>query len=113
MKVNQTTAIPEALAHQLIEIGASLARLRIARRMRQEDAAIRGGISRRTAGMIEKGSPQVAIGQIARYLDAIVPGKTIQQLLRETDPSVIALSSTEQRRRARTLTEAERAKLDF
>ena len=81
--------------------------------MRQEDAAARAGISRSTAALIEKGSARLAIGQIIRYLDAIAPGKTLTRLLTEEDPAVTALSASERRRRARTLSEAELKELEF
>lgn len=113
MKRQQAPALSAELAQQLIALGQRLARLRIARRMRQEDAAARAGISRSTAALIEKGSARLAIGQIIRYLDAIAPGKTLTRLLTEEDPAVTALSASERRRRARTLSEAELKELEF
>ena len=54
------------------------------------------------------------MGQILRYLDAIVPGKTLLELLSETDPALVALSVKEQRRRARgELSKQELEGLDF
>ena len=38
-------------------------------------------MSRNTAYRLEKGDPGIAMGQILRYLDAIVPGKTLLELL--------------------------------
>src|SRR5471032_2025945 len=87
MKLKQGPATPAALASQLIDLGDRISRLRIARRVRQQEAAIRAGMSRSTAVAIEKGAPSVAIGQVIRYLDAIAPGKTLHSLLNETDPS--------------------------
>ena len=113
MKIKQKTALPEPLAMQLLEIGNTLARLRLARRVRQADAAARAGIARSTASRIEKGDPAVAVGQVLRYLDAIAPGKTLVQLLGEEDPAVTALAVAEKRRRARPLSEAELKELDF
>ncbi len=113
MKRKQSTTLPQALAQQLVSLGSRLARLRIARRIRQEDAAIRAGISRSTAALIEKGAPSLAIGQIIRYLDAIAPGKTLERLLIEEDPAVVSLSISERRRRARTLSQAELKELEF
>ncbi|HVK56176.1 MAG TPA: helix-turn-helix transcriptional regulator [Burkholderiales bacterium] len=113
MKRKQATALSQELTQQLSNLGARLARLRIARQVRQEDAAIRAGISRSTATLIEKGAASVAIGQVIRYLDAIAPGKTLERLLTEEDPAVISLSASERRRRARTLSEAELKELEF
>ena len=53
------------------------------------------------------------MGQILRYLDAIVPGKTLLELLSETDPALAALSTQEQRRRARELSKRELDEIDF
>ena len=77
MKIDQKSAISEELLAQLQDLGSRLARLRIARGVRQEEAALRAGISRRTVVGIENGAPSVAIGQIIRLLDAIAPGKTL------------------------------------
>ena len=113
MKIPQQPATPGPLTAQLQALGAALARLRLARRVRQADAAVRAGIARSTASRIERGDPAVAVGQVLRYLDAIAPGKTLAQLLGEDDPAVVALAAAEQRRRARPLTEAELQELDF
>jgi len=61
--------------------------------MKQDQAALRAGLSRNTAYRLEKGDPGIAMGQILRYLDAIVPGKTLLELLSETDPALAALSA--------------------
>ena len=113
MKIDQNAATSEELRAQLQDLGARLSRLRLARSFRQEEAAIRAGISRRTVVAIEKGTPSVAIGQIVRLLDAIAPGKTLSSLLTETDPSVVALAQSEQRRRARTVSPNRLKELDF
>jgi len=113
MKNTQANTLNDKLASQLRDIGALFPRLRIARRITQSDAAIRAGISRTTASLIENGSPSVAIGQVLRYLDAIAPGKKLSQLLSSNDPSVLALEEDEQRKRARKLSPAELKALDF
>lgn len=105
--------MPPALAIQLRELGARIARLRIARRVLQANAAIRAGLSRSTAVAIEKGSPSVAVGQIARYLDAIAPGKTLAGLLTDLDPAEVSLAASERRSRARTLSGSDLKRLDF
>jgi len=113
MKIAQQAATPDTLTRQLQALGAALARVRLARRVRQVDAAARAGIARSTASRIEQGDPAVAVGQLLRYLDAIAPGKTLAQLLGEEDPAVAALTLAEQRRRARALSPAELQELDF
>jgi transcriptional regulator with XRE-family HTH domain len=113
MKVTQSRALSPSLAAQAQKLGATLARLRIARGIKQDQAALRAGLSRNTAYRLEKGDPGIAVGQILRYLDAIVPGKTLRELLTETDPALAALSAQEQRRRARELSKRELDEIDF
>lgn len=113
MKVTQSTVLPPSLGSEAKKLGTLLARLRIARGMKQEQVALRAGLSRNTAYRLEKGDPGVAIGQILRYLDAIVPGKTLLELLAETDPALAALGAREQRRRVRDLSKRELDEMDF
>jgi len=113
MKVTQSALLDPTRTAEAKKVGSSLARLRIARGIKQEQAALRAGVSRNTAYRLEKGDPGIAMGQILRYLDAIVPGKTLLELLSETDPALAALSAKEQRRRARELSGHELDELDF
>lgn len=113
MKVTQSAVLSPTLAAEAKRLGAALARLRIARGMKQDQAALRAGLSRNTAYRLEKGEPGIAVGQVLRYLDAIVPGKTLLELLSETDPALAALGVQEQRRRARELTKRELDEIDF
>lgn len=113
MKVNQSAVLGPGQAAEARKLGSALARLRIAHAVKQDQAALRAGLSRNTAYRLEKGDPGVAMGQILRYLDAIVPGKTLLELLSETDPALAALSAREQRRRARELSKGELAEIDF
>jgi transcriptional regulator with XRE-family HTH domain len=113
MKVTQSAVVSESLAGEAKKLGSALARLRIARGVKQEQAALRAGLSRNTAYRLEKGDPGVAMGQILRYLDAIVPGKTLLELLSGTDPALAALGAQERRRRASTLTKQELEEIDF
>src|SRR5947209_18897131 len=101
MKVTQAAALPPRLAAEIKRLGAALARLRIARGVKQESAALRAGLSRNTAYRLEKGDPGIAVGQVLRYLDAIAPGKSLLELLAETNPAPVAPSTKERRRRAR------------
>jgi transcriptional regulator with XRE-family HTH domain len=113
MKVTQSAVLDDARAAEARKLGAALARLRIARGMKQEQTALRAGLSRNTAYRLEKGDAGVAMGQVLRYLDAIVPGKTLLELLSETDPALAALGAKEQRRRASALSRRELDEIDF
>ena len=95
------------------EIGAKLARLRRARKIRQLDAAARAGLARSTAVLIEKGYPSRTLSQMLRYLDAIAPGLSLPALLQESDPSLKALAQADATQRVRPLSPAELNKLDF
>ena len=113
MKITQSAVLNPTLAAEAKRLGAAVARLRIARGMKQDQVALRAGLSRNTAYRLEKGDPGIAMGQLLRYLDAIVPGKTLLDLLSETDPALAALGAQEQRRRARALTKRELDEIDF
>ena len=113
MKVDQSSVLPERLQTESAQLGQRLARLRVARQIKQADAAIRAGLSRNTAYRIERGDPGLAIGQILRYLDAIAPGLTLMHLLTESDPALFQQQQEEQRQRVRGLTQAELLELDF
>jgi transcriptional regulator with XRE-family HTH domain len=113
MKINQAAILTPNLASEARKLGAALARLRIARGMKQDHAALRAGLSRNTAYRLEKGDPGIAVGQILRYIDAIVPGKTLLDLLSESDPALAALSAQEHRRRASELSKRELDEIDF
>jgi transcriptional regulator with XRE-family HTH domain len=103
---------PERL-REARQLGEKLARLRIARRIRQADAATRAGISRSTAVLLEKGDLGRTQAQILRYLEAIAPGVSLLSLLQEDDPSLQALAARETTQRVRELSKAELQRLDF
>jgi transcriptional regulator with XRE-family HTH domain len=113
MKVHQAAAMSPALLEESQRLGNLIARLRLARRMKQTEAALRAGLSRNTAYRIEHGDPGLALGQVLRYLDAIAPGSTLKDLLSETAPALADLRLRERRKRVRDLTEAELKELDF
>lgn len=113
MKINQSAAISSQLLAQSQQLGVLIARLRIARKMKQADAAVRAGLSRNTAYRIERGDPGVAFGQVLRYLDAISPGSTLLDLLTENDPALVVLKASEQIRRIRDLSSSELDELNF
>lgn len=113
MKVNQTAAASPAALAEAARVGEALTRLRISRRVQQNEAATRAGLSRNTAYRIEKGDPGVALGQWLRYLEAIAPGTTLLELLSGTDPSLKTQAARERSRRVRSLTDNELKDLDF
>lgn len=113
MRVEQKSVMPVHLLIQSQRLGAQLARLRVARKVKQTDAALRAGLSRNTAYRIEKGDPGLALGQVLRYLDAIAPGSTLLELLSQSDPALVTLGLREQTRRVRDLSAAELEELNF
>jgi transcriptional regulator with XRE-family HTH domain len=113
MKITQSTMLSARQREQCVLLGAQLARLRIARRVKQADAALRAGLSRNTVYRLEKGEPGVALGQVLRYLEAIAPGSTLIDLLSETDPALLALDAKEKTRRVRDMSATELKELDF
>ena len=113
MKINQSAVLSPAQLDECARIGQLLARLRLARKVKQSDAAVRAGLSRNTVYRLEKGDPGLALGQVLRYLAAIAPGSTVLNLLSEKDPALAALDAREKTSRVRDLTAAERQELDF
>lgn len=113
MKRDEQQLMPAEQVAQARLIGERIARLRRARNVLQMEAAVRAGVSRPTATLIEAGDPGRTLSQVLRYLGAIAPGMTLLQLLQGEDPSLVALAEREKRQRVRTLSEQERQKLDF
>jgi len=113
MRVDQELTLASKQLGQSAEIAQCLVSLRLARRVRQSEAAVRAGLSRATAQRIEKGDTGVGIGALLRYLDAIAPGMTLLQLLSGDDPAIIALERRSRPQRVRTLNAAEMKALDF
>ena len=113
MKRNEVPLMtPQRLA-EAKAIGEKLARLRVARRMRQSDAALRAGLARSTAALIEKGDVGRTQAQILRYLEAIAPGLSLLSLLQDEDPSLQALKAREATQRVRVLSDSDLRELDF
>src|SRR5258708_14723269 len=100
MKVTQSALLSSSQAAEAKKLGADLARLRIARGMKQDQTALRAGLSRNTPYRLEKGDPGLAVGQLLRYLEAIVPCQTLLEPLSETYSSFPALGPDENRRPA-------------
>ena len=113
MQVEQKSIMPAHLLAQSKQLGARLARLRIARNVKQIDAALRAGLSRNTVYRIERGDPGLAVGHVLRYLDAIAPGRTLLDLLSESDPALTTLGSRERTRRVRDMSASELKELEF
>ena len=113
MRVDQQLALSSKQLNESTSLAEQLVNLRLARRVRQGEAAIRAGLSRTTAQRIEKGDPGVAIGALLRYLDAIAPGMTLLQLLSGNDPAIAALERRSRPQRVRDLSTAEMKALDF
>jgi transcriptional regulator with XRE-family HTH domain len=113
MKVSQVATLSSRQLDACARLGQQLARLRIARKVKQTDAALRSGLSRNTVYRLEKGDPGLAFGQVLRYLDAIAPGSTLLDLLSETDPALLSLQARERTQRVRDMTPAELKELDF
>ncbi|MGA1326707.1 MAG: helix-turn-helix domain-containing protein [Rubrivivax sp.] len=113
MKVSQSALLSPRQLDECARLGQLLARLRMARKVKQADAALRAGLSRNTAYRLEKGDPGLALGQVLRYLEAVSPGSTLLDLLSEADPALVALDAREKTQRVRDLTAAEREELDF
>ena len=113
MRVTQSTLLSPEIAKEAQKLGTLLARLRLSRGIKQQDAAVRAGVSRNTAYRMEQGDPGLGIGQILRYLDAIAPGQTLRELLAESDPALAALSEREKKKRVRDMSSEERSNLDF
>jgi transcriptional regulator with XRE-family HTH domain len=113
MKVRQSATLPPELVSESKRVGQLMGRLRLARKVKQTEAALRSGLSRNTAYRIEKGDPGVAFGQILRYLEAIAPGSTLADLLTATDPALASLQAREQSKRVRELTASELEELNF
>jgi transcriptional regulator with XRE-family HTH domain len=113
MKVTQSSVLSSHQLEQCARLGLLLARLRIARKVKQTDAALRSGLSRNTVYRLEKGEPGLALGQVLRYLEAIAPGSTLLELLSEKDPALLSLGAREKTKRVRDMTSAELEELDF
>lgn len=113
MKVTQASMLSPSQLDECKDLGQLLARLRLARKVKQSDAALRAGLSRNTVYRLEHGDPGLAMGQVLRYLEAISPGSTLLDLLSQKDPALLALDAREKSKRVRDMGAAEREELDF
>lgn len=113
VKRDESPMVSRAQLEEAAALGRKLARLRLARRMRQADAAARAGMSRSTASLIESGDIRRTLAQLLRYLEAVAPGLTLEALIKEEDPALLVLKSREARQRVRPLSDKELKELDF
>jgi transcriptional regulator with XRE-family HTH domain len=113
MKASAAASLPPARVAESLLLGQAISRLRLARHIKQDTAAVRAGVSRNTAYRLEKGDPGIAIGHLLRYLEAIAPGKSLRDLLAENDPALLSLQAQERKYRVRDLSAAELKELDF
>ncbi len=113
MKYAEALSLPVDLLSMSHEVGAKLSRLRKARRLRQSDVALRAGVSRSTAVLLEAGDPGRTLSQVLRYLNAISPGSTLLELLQEADPALVTLRQSEETKRVRKLSGKALEELDF
>ena len=113
MKRDETPLMTTDQTAEAKSIGWKRARLRVARRIRQADAAARAGLSRSTAALIGKDDPGRTLAQVLRHLGAVAPSLSLQALLQDEAPSLRALAVRETTRRARPLSPAELKDLDF
>lgn len=113
MKVSQSTMLSPRQLDACASLGQQLARLRMARKIKQSDAALRSGLSRNTVYRLEKGDAGLAFGQVLRYLEAIAPGSTLLELLTEKNPALLSLEAREKSKRVRDMTIAEIKELNF
>lgn len=113
MKITQASMLSPRQIDECKYLGKLLARLRLARKVKQSDAALRAGLSRNTAYRLEHGDPGLAMGQVLRYLEAISPSSTLLDLLSQKDPALLALDAREKSKRVRDMSAAEREELDF
>ena len=113
MKISQTSLLSDEQLKEFTNIGRLLARLRVARRIKQSEAALRAGLSLNTVYRLEQGDPGLAMGQLLRYLHALAPHSTLLDLLTEKDPTLKAFEVSQKKQRVRGLTATERQALDF
>lgn len=113
MKYADRSTLPTEVLAAAQDVGQKLSRLRKARRILQSEAALRAGLSRSTAVLLESGDPGRTLSQVLRYLNVLSPGATLLDLLNETDPALTTLQEKEATKRVRVLSEAELREVDF
>jgi DNA-binding XRE family transcriptional regulator len=70
VKRDESSLLSPARTQEARALDEKLARLRMARRLRQADTAARAGLARSTAALIEKGDLSRTQAHILRYLEA-------------------------------------------
>ena len=97
-----TESFPDALIEPLRQMGGDVAAARRARRMTQDELAIRMNIARKTVINIEKGDPRVGFGAylLAAWVMGL-EGKMLEAFRPETDPEFQRQARLSQPRRVR------------
>ncbi|AUL13945.1 DNA-binding helix-turn-helix protein [Bordetella bronchiseptica E014] len=113
MKRDETPLLPDKRQTETRQLGARIAQMRHALRLRQVDVAARAGVSRSTAVLIEKGDPGRTLAQVLRYIHAMAPEVSLQMLLSGDVPALVALNARQRPQRVRATTKAELRDLDF
>ena len=84
------TPFPVLPGRSLISLGERVARARRARQLSQRDLAILAGVGASSIVALEKGHPGVALGTLARVLDALELLPEMDQLLPpQRDPALV------------------------
>ncbi|WP_223851437.1 MULTISPECIES: helix-turn-helix domain-containing protein [Cupriavidus] len=113
MKHNEIPLVPPPRLAEARQLGDRIVQLRQALKLRQADVAIRAGLSRSTAVLIEKGDPGRTLAQILRYVHAMAPTVSLGALLSGDIPALVALQANSLPQRVRAPTKADLRKLDF
>lgn len=88
MKYDEIPRTSKRRLEEASRIGSQLQILRKAVGMTQKEAALRSGLSRSTAVLIEAGDERRTLTQVLRYLDAISPQTTFLDLLQDNVAAV-------------------------
>lgn len=113
MKYDTIPLLSTSRLDEARDLGRRLTELRQAYHMRQADVAVRAGLSRSTAVLIEKGDPGRTVGQILRYLHAIAPDLTLESLLLNQIPALLIQRAHQRTQRVRLLSDTQLKEIDF
>lgn len=113
MKRNETPLLTPSRLSEAQFLGERITQLRQAFKLRQADVAVRAGLARSTAVLIEKGDPGRTLAQVLRYVHAIAPNVSLSALLSGDLPALVALQASSLPQRVRLASKAELRELDF
>lgn len=101
-QITYTHALPAAADHALKELGRNIMTARLRRGWRQQDLAVRAGITRRTLFSVEHGAPGTGIGAYVAVLWALGLHHDVAQLAApDRDAEGATLEAARQGKRAR------------